>query len=244
MRKIALFSHKGGVGKSTISVQLSDGLAREGNKVLLLDLDAQRQCAMYLGVKSEIEYTFYDLIDDRYPKPLTDCVFPARENLDLMSNENYESIEKDIIKYPRVDFFLEDYLEDIEKLDYDYLIVDCSPTPSAVNNAVLYYVDELIVPILLEGGSVQGISDLHDKLNMLRLQTSMIKLIVPNKFDKRTNMHKEYLGKLKEYFPNKLIDPIYSRIKISEATSKGKTVYEYGQEKHFNHLIRRVKTNE
>lgn len=239
MRKISVFNKKGGVGKSTISVQLAHGLTEYGHKVLLFDLDSQKNCSLYLGIK-DLENTFDDVIYSKNPIPLKKAIYPAREGLYLLSNDNYEYIDNKARDYPRIDLFLEDKLTHLSSNEYDYIIIDTSPSTSPINNAVLYYVDELIVPIDLEEGSVKGLLELHKHLERLRLDKSLIKYIIPNKYRQTTNLHKEYYGKIKEIIGDKLLKPINDRIKIAEATSKGKTVLEYGMKEQFTELIRRV----
>ena len=239
MKKLAVFNKKGGVGKSTISVQLAHGLAKKGSKVLLFDLDSQNNCSLYLGVK-DTPKTFFDAIDERYPEPIENCIYEVRDNLFLLPNSKYDIIEKEIFQFPRVDYYLRDMLEGVN--NYDYIIVDCPPTLSVINNAVLYYVDNIVVPVLLESGSIQAINDLHDYLTKLKLQPSMIKWIQPNKYRKTTNLHKEVLERLQETIGEKVLSPIYNRIKIADLTSKGKTAFEYdkGLQDMFKPLIRRV----
>ena len=238
MRKIAVYNKKGGVGKSTISVQLAHGLAREGNKILLFDLDGQNNCSLFLGF-SDYDKTFVDVIDKRYPEKIENCVYEVRNNLYILPNSDYEVIENRASDYPRPEYFIKDFLT-VD--NYDYVIIDCPPTALGINKAILLYADEILVPVLLESGSIQGVKELLGYLELLKLPNSMIKWIVPNKFRKTTNLHNHYLGKLADIFPKRILKPIPERIKIADLATEGKTVFENKSlTKHFKPIIRRVK---
>ena len=245
MKKIACFNNKGGVGKSTIAVQLAHGLSKSDYKVLLIDLDSQNDCSLFLGVDDEgYNKTFFDLIDYRYPAKLEECIIPARNNLYLLPNSRYDLIEKDFHREPRIDVLLEDKLSEVESYDFDYIIIDCSPSRGIINDAILYYVDNLVIPVQLEAASIRGIADIYSYLEDLKVSTSKIKVIVPNMYDQRTNETKENLKQLKAIFKGQdvLSEPVYRRIKIAEATKVGKTIYEYDDtaQKQFYNVLERV----
>ena len=128
MKKIAVLKNKGGVGKSTIYVQLSHGLAKLGFSVLSLDLDGQNDSSLFLGF-SEDSYkkSFYDLLDRRNPTIIYDCIIKARDNLDLLPSSHIEEINAEFHRASRIDIILKEYLKDLETLSYDYLIIDCGP---------------------------------------------------------------------------------------------------------------------
>ncbi|MFW6009506.1 MAG: ParA family protein [archaeon] len=245
IKKIAVFNNKGGVGKSTIAVQISHGLAKLDYKVLLIDLDSQNNSALYLGIdKEDFNNTFFHLIDYRHPEPLENCIIKARKNLDLLPNSNFENIVSDFHRERQIDTIMEKYLYELEEMKYDYVIFDCSPKQSIVNDAILFYVNNLIVPVLLDGASVQGVSDVIDYIMDLELNISIIKMIVPNQYDPRNNEDKENLKALQEIFENenKVSKPIRKRVKIKEACGRGKTIFEYDKkaQSQFEEVLERV----
>ena len=127
-KKIAIINNKGGVGKSTTSVQLAHGLAKLDFKVLLIDLDGQNDSSLFLGFTEEdYENTFFDLMDPRYPAKLSECIINARENLDLLPNDNIEKINAELHRSSRIDIIMEEILSDLENMDYDFVMFDCGP---------------------------------------------------------------------------------------------------------------------
>ncbi len=233
VKNIAILNNKGGVGKSTTAVQLAHGLAKLDYKVLLIDLDGQNDSSLFLGF-SEDDYdkTFYDLIDNRHPAKLSECIIEARENLDLLPNSNIEEINAEFHRESRVDIVLEEKLQSLEDMSYDFVFIDCGPSRTKINDAVLCYVDKLIMPVQVEAASVRAVGNIYDYLADLRLSPDKIALVIPNMMDKRTNDAKENLDFLKEFFADEdiLTEPVYRRVKITEAGKLGKTVFEYDKE--------------
>lgn len=233
MKRVAILNNKGGVGKSTVSVQLSHGLAKLGYKIILVDLDGQNDSSLFLGIsESDYKKTFYDLIDKRSHVTLEECIINARPNLDLLPNSHIEEINAEFYRESRIDIILEEKLEDLNNMDYDYVIIDCGPQRTRINDAVLCYVDNIIMPVQVEAASVRACGSIYEYLSDLRLSPDKITLIIPNMYDQRTRDAKENLEFLKEFFDSEdlVTDPINRRIKITEAGKMGKTVFEYDEE--------------
>lgn len=233
MKKIAVLNNKGGVGKSTVAVQISHGMAKLGYKVLLVDLDGQNDSSLFLGITPETyRKTFYDLVDKRSPAHIADCIINARENLDLLPNSRIDEINAEFYRESRLDILLSEKLADAESMGYDFIIIDCGPSRTRINDAVLLYVDHIIVPVQVEAAAVRACGSIYDYLKELRVPASKIAMVIPNMYDQRTNDAKENLDFLKEIFSegDLITSPIYRRVKITEAGKLGKTVYEYDEE--------------
>lgn len=233
MKRVAILNNKGGVGKSTVSVQLSHGLAKLGYKIILVDLDGQNDSSLFLGIsESDYKKTFYDLIDKRSHVTLEECIINARPNLDLLPNSHIEEINAEFYRESRIDIILEEKLQGLNDMDYDYVIIDCGPQRTRINDAVLCYVDNIIMPVQVEAASVRACGSIYEYLSDLRLSPDKITLIIPNMYDQRTRDAKENLEFLKEFFDSEdlVTDPINRRIKITEAGKMGKTVFEYDEE--------------
>lgn len=233
MKKVAVLNNKGGVGKSTVSVQVAHGLAKLNFKVLLIDLDGQNDSSLFLGFSDDnYNKTFYDLIDKRYPASIEECIINARENLDLLPNSNIEEINAEFHRESRIDIILAEKLSALENKSYDFVIIDCGPQRTKINDAVLCYVDNVIMPVQLEAASVRAVGNIYDYLSDLRLDANKIAVVIPNMYDGRTNEAKENLEFLEDFFKNEdiLTPPVNRRVKITEAGKLGKTVFEYDQE--------------
>ena len=234
MKKIAIINNKGGVGKSTTAVQLSHGLAKLNFKVLLIDLDGQNDSSLFLGfTENDYDNTFFDLMDHRYPAKLEDCIINARDKLDLLPNDNIEKINAELHRSSRIDIIMSEILSDLKNMSYDFVIFDCGPQRTKINDAVLCYIDHIIMPVQVESASVRAVGNIYEYLDQLRLSSDLISLIIPNMFDARTNESKENLKLLKDIFsdePEILTEPINRRVKITEAGRSGKTVFEYDEE--------------
>lgn len=231
--KYAVLNNKGGVGKSTISVHIAHGLALLGNRVLLIDMDGQNDASLFLGISDE-EYnkTFYDLISMRERVELSECIINVRNNLDLLPSTHIDLINTEFYKEPRIDLILKDKLQGLDNMTYNYVIVDCGPQRSKINDAVLFFVDKIIVPVQVESAAVRAIGNIYEYLSDLRLDPEMIDLIIPNMYDQRTSESKENMELLKELFLENdiLTQPINRRAKITQGGKLGKTVYEYDKD--------------
>ncbi|AQS07031.1 ParA family protein [Clostridium beijerinckii] len=243
--KYAVLNNKGGVGKSTISVHIAHGLALLGNKVLLIDLDGQNDSSLFLGIyDQDYEKTFYDLINKRECIDFSECIINARDNLDLLPSRHIDIINTEFYREPRIDLILKERLQGINNMNYNYVIIDCGPQRSKVNDAVLCFVDKIVVPVQVESASVRAIGNIYEYLSDLRLNPEMIELIIPNMYDQRTSESRENMELLEELFSENdfMTDPINRRVKITEAGKLGKTVYEYDKDsaKQFFKIIERL----
>lgn len=242
--KYAVLNNKGGVGKSTLAVHIAHGLALKGKKVLLIDMDGQNDASLYLGFTSE-DYgkSLYDvLMKDN--TCLSECILHARDNLDLLPSRRMEQINAALYRVHNIDSYLDEKLIELKDMDYQYIIIDCGPQRSRVNDAALYYVNGIIVPVQVETASVRAIGNIYEYLADLGLDESMISLVVPNMYDQRTSDGKENMSFLKDFFSNSdiLTEPIHRRIKITEVGRVGKTVYETDEEasKQFGGIVERL----
>jgi len=243
-KKYAVFNNKGGVGKSTVAVHIAHGLALKGKKVLLIDMDEQNDASLFLGFTSvDFAGSLYDLLMGQNIS-LSECIVPARDNLDLLSADHMERINEELYKEADIRGFFRHKLQVLEPLGYDYIIVDCGPQRSKINDAVLYFVDGIIVPVQTEAASVKAIGNIYEYLSDLNLDEEMITMVVPNMFDQRTSDGKENLEFITDFFEgmHMVTPPILRRIKITESGKLGQTVYEYDEDAamQFDHLVERL----
>lgn len=246
MNTYALWHKKGGVGKTTMSVNLADCSAAMGDKTLLIDICDQNNSSKFLGVKvPTVDYnkpqndtkTLYHVLDKRFGYPVKDAIQSnVRANLDLIQISKASFLEAVLLTEKRIDLFLKELIyEDLIKMGYVRIFIDCGPSDKLITEAALHFVDKIIIPVQLESPSVDGIKQVYEYLDFARVSRSKLAFIVPTLFDARTNSSKNNLEILNIIYgddPNVTItDYIPRRTAISDAVELGKTVAEYDHKK-------------
>ncbi len=226
MRKIAVIGFKGGIGKTTICVNLGAGLALHDKRVLLIDTDTQSNIALALGVNS-YKHSLADVLSgDISPR---DAIIPARHNIDIIpgSLSLFKAQQRMVMEIAREEIFVNLFSE-ID--NYDYQIFDCAPSLSLLTINALYYADEVFVPVSMEmlamAGARQFMTYLRQVSRMLGKSAS-IRLIIPSFFDPRRKVSNIIMDSLKEDFGSRVTPPIWVDTKLSEAPGEGKTIFEY-----------------
>ncbi len=225
-RVIAVFNHKGGTGKTTTSVHLAAGLAREGHRVLLVDTDGQGNIGASLGLSAE--RTLYHVIvmglDYR------EAVGQARPNLDvLLSNETLAAAELYIAGQRQRDRILAARLCKARD-DYDFVVVDCSPSLSLLNQNALVLADAVLCPVACDFLSLYGVRQVLRTIKQVnRLLSHPVKLwgVLPTMYDARARICRESIETLREHFKDVCLPPVHYAIRAKEAPAQGKTLFEY-----------------
>lgn len=243
MKVISVYNFKGGIGKSTISAPLADGLSRIGKKVLLSNLDGQNNSLHFLtGHIGDYDKTLYDLIVPKDKPELSETLVTIKDNLYGLASSYMEAINKDPLLLPTTG----QILKDAESLGFDYIIFDCSPQESTLNMASLYYADAVIMPVQLQYSSVEAIGLTYKYFTNNKLDINKIKIVVPNMLDLRTAHSKNCLKALQEKIykdnPEILAEPIPQRTSITDAGQEGVPIYEYDPKvaKPFFNLVKKV----
>lgn len=225
-RRIAVFNHKGGTGKTTTSVSIAAGLAARGLKVLLVDTDSQGNVGVSLGVKAE--RTLYHLLVMGL-KPSAAAV-NVRENLDLIvSNETLAAAELYLAGRQNRDRILKDRLASAAD-QYDVVLLDCSPSLSLMNQNALVYADGILVPVACDFLSLVGVRQVIKtvkNVNSLLHHPVQIYGVLPTFYDARARICRDAVDTLKEHFGDRCLEPIRSTTKIKEAPAQGRTIFEY-----------------
>jgi chromosome partitioning protein len=222
-RVIAVTNLKGGIGKTTTVVNVSAGLALKGARVLLVDVDAQGNLALALGVTPR--RTLYEvLIDGKHPK---DCITSARPNLDLLAaNDTLLTAQPAISQRADWSRVLEKALHPI-KANYDFIFIDCGGSLTVLNINALLAANEVLVPTTVESLSIKGLELLFKQIIRIKNHTGCIRAIVPTMYDSRLRQSGELLEYLQMTYGALVLPPIRINVRLSESTAQGRTIYEH-----------------
>ncbi len=229
-RIIAIANQKGGVGKTTTSINLSAALAEKGKRVLLIDLDPQGNSTSGLGIDKDEQNTIYHLLIDE--TDASDCVrHHVWKNLDMIpSTVNLAGAEIEMLDIPRHEFILKKKLRDIEN-DYDYIIIDCPPSLNLLTVNALTTANSVLVPIQCEFYAMEGLTQLMYTIQLVqkKLNPSLqMEGVVFTMFDIRTNLSQQVVDSVKQYLKDKVYDTIIPRnVRLAEAPSHGIPILEY-----------------
>jgi chromosome partitioning protein len=226
VRKIAVALSKGGVGKTTTAISLAGGLARAGQRVLLVDMDTQGQVAKALGLRAQAgvaEMVMNELAPEQ-------VVVEARERIWLLAGGRALAGLKRVIA--RQDFGGERTLaEALAPLDdeYDVAIVDTAPAWDTLTVNALFYSTEVLVPVSLEVMALQGLMEFVRALGPIqRYHTDLeLKYVLPTFMDRRVKKSEEILAQLKGHYADVICEPIRYNVRLSEAPGYGQTIFEY-----------------
>jgi chromosome partitioning protein len=230
-KKLAVFNHKGGTGKTTTTVSIAAGLAMKGYKVLLVDTDSQGNVGVSLGVKAE-RTLYHCLVMGLKPQ---DIAVKVRENLDLVpSNETLAAAELYLAGRQNRDRILKDRLASALN-HYDVIILDCSPSLSLLNQNALVFADGILVPVACDFLSLVGVRQVIKtvkNVNALLHHPVQIYGVLPTFYDARARICRDAWGTMKEHFGERCFQPVRATTKIKEAPAQGKTIFEYAPDSH------------
>jgi chromosome partitioning protein len=225
-KRLAIFNHKGGTGKTTTSVSIAAGLAARGARVLLVDTDSQGNVAVSLGVKAE-RSLYHVLVMGLKAEG---AVVPVRPNLDLIvSNETLAAAELYLAGRQNRDRVLRDRLAPLFDA-YDVIVLDCSPSLSLMNQNALVTADGVLVPVACDFLSLVGVRQVIKtvkNVNTLLHHPVQIYGVLPTFYDARARICRDAVETMTEHFGDRCLAPIRSTIKIKEAPAQGKTIFEY-----------------
>lgn len=224
-RIIAVANQKGGVGKTTTTINLSACLAEKGKKVLTIDIDPQGNTSSGLGIdKNNLENTIYELMIGECK--MEDCLLVnIIDNLSLIpSNVNLAGAEIELIGIEEKEYILKKEIDKI-KDNYDYLIIDCPPSLNTLTVNAMTTADTVLVPIQCEYYALEGLSQLIHTINLVkqRLNPSLeIEGVVFTMFDARTNLSLQVVENVKSNLKQTIYKSIIPRnVRLAEAPSHG-----------------------
>ena len=230
-RIIAIANQKGGVGKTTTSINLSAALAEMGKKVLVIDTDPQGNSTSGFGIdKNDLEDTIYELILEECS--IQDCIIKdAIPNVSVIpSNVNLAAAEIELIGVERKEFILKsavDYVVD----DYDYIIIDCPPSLNMLTINSMTTANSVLVPIQCEYYALEGLSQLIHTVNLVkeRLNPALeMEGVIFTMYDSRTNLSMQVVENVKANLNQYIFETMIPRnIRLAEAPSFGMPIIAY-----------------
>ncbi len=230
-RYLAVFNHKGGTGKTTTSVSVAAGLAAKGKRVLLVDTDAQGNVSVSLGATAERSLYHVLVMGLR----VADATKTVRPNLDLLpSNETLAAAELYLAGRQNRDRVLQERLASAAA-GYDYVVLDCSPSLSLMNQNALVFADSVLVPVACDYLSLVGVRQVIKtvkNVNALLHHPVQIWGVLPTFYDARAKICREAVTTLKSHFGDRCLPPIRAAMKVKEAPAQGQTIFEYASGTH------------
>jgi len=228
MRKIAVISQKGGVGKTTTSMNLAHALVLSGKKVLLIDMDPQANLSTSLGIHgNDVKGIAAVLLKNEV---ISDHIVSIKEQLDIVpAGGRLGELEFMLSGGTKRGFLLERATKEISQ-EYDFLLIDCPPSAGLLGMNAMLAVDELLIPVSSDYLSMQGLSRLLGIVQHIEdtLKRSTRKWIVVTRYYRRRRLAMEVREKLLKYFPGRVLStPIRESVALAESPSYGMSIFDY-----------------
>jgi chromosome partitioning protein len=226
---IAVLNQKGGVGKTTTTINLAAYLARSGRSVLVCDLDPQGNTTSGLGVdKHKLDSTLYDVLFSRADAAKSIKDISGQGMYLLPANAELAAAEVELVQTPNREHMLKHVLD---KLDYDYVLIDCPPSLGLLTVNALTAAHDVLIPVQAEYYALEGLSQLLSVITQVRqgLNPSLNILgVVVTLYDKRTSLSEQVKAELEKHFGPKMFNTIIPRnVRLAEAPSFGKTIADH-----------------
>lgn len=233
MKVIAIANQKGGVGKTTTSMNLSHALALRGQRVLLMDLDSQANCTSGLGIDAPALSSIYPvLLGEKNIRE--QFIASGRENLTFVPSEmDLAGIEIELARSEDHLTRLRGILQGLKPNDlFDYCILDTPPSLGVLMTSALAAADEILIPLQCEWFGLEGLAKIVGILDEIRSSGAnpnlVLEGIVMTMYDGRTLLSRQVVQEVSEYFPEKMYQNFIPRtIRIGEAPSYGKSIFEH-----------------
>ncbi len=227
MRKVCIINQKGGVGKTTTTVNVAAYLAKHGKRVLVLDLDAQSNASAYLCAHAK-KNMYHLLVESEDPK---NCIVSVDENLDVIpSDKNLANAELVMGGMASRETILKRAMEGLT--EYEYIFMDCPPSLSLLNQNALLYAGEAWVPVATEYLALDALKKMEgiiEEMKELFGHKLVLSKIIPTMYDKRIKSCLSVLSEMKKGYNGKVTHPIRINSKLKEAPGKGQTIFDYAK---------------
>jgi len=232
VKKICIFNQKGGVGKTTISINLSTCLAMEGYNILVIDIDPQGNTTSGLGInKNKIDKSIYDVITGN--EKLDDVIIKSQfiRTLHIApSIVDLAGAEVELIEREKRELILRNKIRELEG-KFDFILIDCPPSLSFLTVNALTACDSVLIPIQCEFYALEGVGQLVNTIQLIKKSLNRnieIEGVIISMYDARTNLSNDVVEEVKKYFKEKVYKNIIPRnIKLAESPSHGLPIMLY-----------------
>ncbi len=226
---IAVLNQKGGVGKTTTTINLAAYLGQQKRRVLIVDADPQGNATSGVGINKEaVSLTLCDMLlsGANLSQVLLHTDF---NNIDIVpTNARLASAELDMANLPNREAQLKKVLA---RADYDYILIDCPPALGLLTINALTAADQVLIPVQAEYYALEGLSQLLQVMQQVQVQFNpSLELlgVVMTMYDKRTSLSEQVYGEVRKHFSDKLLSSVIPRnVRLAEAPSHGRPIAEY-----------------
>ncbi len=227
---VSLANQKGGVGKTTTTINLGTILAKKGKKVLLIDADPQGNATSGIGVEKDAEYSTYDILvnETKLQDAIQDTII---KNLKVCpANMSLAGAEVELVSMMSREQRLKEKLEEV-KDEYDYVLIDCPPSLGLITLNAFTASDSVLIPVQCEYFALEGLGQLMNTIDLVKKHLNkeiQIEGALLTMYDIRTNLSNQVVKEVKKYFGNRVYKAVIPRnVRLSEAPSYGMPITEY-----------------
>ena len=227
---ISVANQKGGVGKTTTTVNLATLLAKKGKKVMLIDTDPQGNATSGLGITKELELSVYDILvgETTFEETVQET---AIKNLKVCpSNISLAGAEVELVSMMSREQRLKVKLDEVKE-QYDYILIDCPPSLGLVTLNAFTASDSVLIPVQCEYFALEGLGQLLNTVNLVKKHLNKnleIEGALLTMYDARTNLSNQVVKEVKKYFEDKVYKTVIPRnVRLSEAPSYGMPISIY-----------------
>jgi chromosome partitioning protein len=234
-RRLAILNHKGGTGKTTTAVNLAAGLSERGQRVLLIDTDAQGNVGVSLGISGE-RSLYHILVNGEDPAA---AVVPVRKYLDVITSDPSLAAAEIWLARQGAEIRSRVLTRRLNLMQvsrrYDYVVLDCGPSLNLLNQNALSYADEVIIPVTCDYLALVGVKQVLRTVREVERHLHhavRISAVLPTFYNARTRLACEVLEALQGHFKDKCLQPIRTNTRLAEAPSHRKTIFEHAPDSH------------
>lgn len=225
---IAIANQKGGVGKTTTSVNLCCALHNRGKKVLLCDADPQGNCASGLGIDKAVKPNLYDVLINHVPAEK--AIIHTKYGDILPTNRELSGATVELVSVENREFVMQNALKSIKE-SYDYIFIDCPPSLEMLTLNALCAAESILVPLQCEYFAMEGLSDLMTTVRMIKNKLNpklTVEGLILTMYDSRTKFSEQVAEEIRKHFGEHVFDTTIPRnVRIGESPSHGKPVIIY-----------------